>query len=124
MNRRDFLLGLVAAPLLIEPARTIFLPPRGGWFPDEFRMREVKQWSPNIDDIVYRYDAVFKDLVTGAETQVGVHMEQHGATQDQLAEIARESIGSYAKRHGLMICFRPKQLLMPLPANIPHARYV
>jgi len=31
MNRRELLLALGAAPLLMLPRRTFFLPPAGGW---------------------------------------------------------------------------------------------
>jgi len=62
MNRRGFfktLAGVVALSAggiaLIEPEKTIFLPPRGGWLPT-LKMREVQQYLINTDTMPMRWD--------------------------------------------------------------------
>lgn len=64
MNRRHFfgmtLAAVAAAGLspLVLPERTIFLPPRTGWFPEKLRMREVQQYLINTDTLATRWDVL------------------------------------------------------------------
>lgn len=64
MNRRHFfgmtLAAVTAAglPTLVLPERSIFLPPRTGWFPEKLRMREVQQYLINTDTFATRWDVL------------------------------------------------------------------
>lgn len=75
MNRRQFF-GMTAAavasaglPALVLPDKTIFLPPRGGWWAPHLRLREVEQYTINDDALWLRYDAAWKTLL-GERVQV------------------------------------------------------
>lgn len=64
MNRRQFFgmsaVAVAAAglPALVLPERSIFLPPRTGWFPEKLRMREVQQYLINTDSLATRWDVL------------------------------------------------------------------
>lgn len=66
MNRRHFF-GMTAAaligaglPLSLLPERSIFLPPREGWYPSDFVMREVIQYNIGADCFAVRHDVPFE----------------------------------------------------------------
>ena len=134
MNRRHFfgmtLAALAAAglPALVLPERTIFLPPRQGWWTPKLALREVEQWTINDDTLWLRYDAAWLSLL-------GEHVQAHcdfpltgldsmSLTPEGMAELrtgfansARDALARYKP-------FGGSPVELPLPRGIHHARYV
>jgi hypothetical protein len=129
MNRRKFFgmtIGAIAAaglsPLLL-PEKTIFLPPRYGWKPSALGhgyMREVKQYSINQDELLYRYDAVGRDI-WGQEYQF--HADTSGPGED----LAKHLFADKFAHEGLIAVpiGQSRQLQILLPNNcVTGGRYI
>ena len=109
MNRRHFF-GMTAAaligaglPLSLLPERSIFLPPRGGWYPSDLRMREVIQYSVLDDKLFVRHDALFANA--DVESCLGfaqVNLEQVHVVQAMPHDEANECVvwAEYSTTHG------------------------
>lgn len=127
MNRRDFFkaLGVTAAVagagIELLPAKTIFLPPRNGWWQPQLRMREVEQYLINNDEIAMRYDVKWGDQQ--------YHIDFAPRPRSELAspallahqrEIARLALERIEDQHGFR---RRDQVILALPKSVP-ASYV
>lgn len=109
MNRRQFF-GMTAAavaaaglPALVLPERTIFLPPRTGWFPEKLRMREIQQYLINNDSLATRWDV----LVTAGDgdhyqiTQTIDHWIQDDVERSEFREFVRRGMSAQLERLAL-----------------------
>jgi hypothetical protein len=139
MDRRDFFKALVgtaaAAALLPEiwtPTKAIFLPPQQGWWQPPLRIREVEQYTIANDEFPVRYDMRWLGAA-GEDVHFHIDFEPIRAHdwRDQLLpddprldayrKIARQMFEDVEQHHGLK---RSQQILLPLPGQGIHARYV
>jgi hypothetical protein len=107
MNRRKFFGMTIAAvaaaglPALVLPERTIFLPPRAGWFPEALRMREVQQYLINTDTLATRWDV----LVSAGDgdhyqvTQTIDHWIEDPIERSEFREFVRRGMASHLTMH-------------------------
>jgi hypothetical protein len=154
VNRRHFF-GMTAAaligaglPLSLLPERSVFLPPREGWYPSDFVMREVIQYDINGDALAIRHDAMFDKegetviasifdrlptcaaLLQRGPTMIFRKSEPVKLLNDRSIMFddrvlrpfrirARDEISRMAFRDGLT----DQNKLLPIP-NVEHGRYV
>ena len=125
MNRRKFFALAstvpIAAVLIENPfEKRIFLPPRGGWFAHEIRMREVLQYLINLDAFILRHDVAWIDR-NGEKQQYHVDQpwDRHtietlsfGNPREHARELARLAFQTIRERDGFV---RAKQAVLPLP---------
>lgn len=130
MNRRGFLslLGSAAAiPIIAEldlivPERTIFLPPRNGWFVSKLPLREMRAHDIRKDIMFIRYDAAWR--VDGEMEQHSVDMPltgqefMNGKRADYM-ELARKMLQEVEDCRGLS----GKRIAVPL-SDCYMSRYV
>lgn len=115
-------------PALVLPEKTIFLPPRGGWWAPQLRLREVEQYTINDDALWLRYDAAWETLL-GDRVQAycgpfplsgldAIHLGEEGMLKyrQECAEQARVVLAR-------MKPFGGRQVELPLP-RIVSGRYV
>lgn len=114
--------ALAGLPAIVLPERTIFFSPRGGWNQAQLidgYMREVSQYVINRDALLYRYDAIGRDI-WGKEYQYYVEAKEPAIEQ------ARLVIANMFQHEGLR-AIRPDQsreFKLKLPTTTPVARYV
>lgn len=126
LNRRQFFKGLAlagAGAALWTPTKSIFLPPRGGWY-SAIRMREVEQYLINTDSLAMRYDMAW--VKNGEYVQYHVDIDLPGARLnsdylDAQREVARSMFRDVIEHHGLQDA---KRVVLPLPKGVWHKAYV
>lgn len=135
MNRRQFFKRLAATAALsaggialVEPAKTIFLPPRGGWFVP-LRMREVEQYLINTDSLAMRWDV--KWMLPNGDIQQAFVEEDSDSTlkYNQMGEQAWRELIEFRRENARtclanMVPADAKLLLPPLPNGLVRAKYV
>lgn len=136
MNRRQFFKSVAGVAALsaggialLEPAKTIFLPPRGGWFAPGVRMRELQQYLINDDAMALSYDACWvrddgswSQYCVDLPRQSGLQWLTHGERDlESQREIARDLLTKMRDSKGLTYC---KTRVLPLPSGLEIARYV
>jgi hypothetical protein len=138
MDRRSFFKtlasGIAVAATGIEllpSSKTIFLPPRHGWWQPPLRMRELQQYLINTDSLPMRYDVRW-DKPSGDMIQYHVHFEQYpkltgpdclppSDVLEHQRQTARDVFERIEREHGFK---RIHQVELPLPRGITLARYV
>ncbi len=135
MNRRQFfgsLAGAVALSAggiaLVETPKTIFLPPRQGWFQTPLRMREISQYHIATHSMPYRYDAAWLDAA-GERQQWHVFFPEVTAVDvarnprfvEWQRDVAREQFERIRRKQGLN---NSRQMDLEIPRGVPIARYV
>lgn len=124
MNRRHFFgmtLAAVAAaglPALVLPDRSIFLPPRLGWFRAPLHYREIRQYLINQDATPTRFDVLYEDT-WGEKRQyfldfpevTGLEQLQNPSIWDHQRDIAVETFERIRKDEGLR--YSSEKLALP-----------
>ena len=151
MNRRHFF-GMTAAaligaglPLSLLPERSIFLPPREGWYPSDFVMREVIQYMINADAHAVRHDALFQGpqgpvqsftLVylpeSAVRTRGRVPVLNHSCVtvpdvemfDDRILRELRKNARNKFAQDAFHAGLDAPRVLLPLPEGAIHAEYV
>jgi hypothetical protein len=132
ITRRGFFglaAGTVAATVIAEQiAKTIFLPPRCGWFHTPLRIREIRQYSINDDTYPMRYDAKWM-LPNGGFAQWHVQFDPISAMKsmqdpgilDIQRQTAFETLERIRRKHGYS---NLRQGDLSLPGGVEHARII
>lgn len=134
MNRRQFFgmsaLAVAAAGLspLVLPDKTIFLPPRSGWWTPKMILREVEQWTINDDTLWVRYDAAWKSL-SGKHVQAHCDFPLTGLDIASFSEdgMAQLRAGFADQARIALARFKPfagRQIELALPRGVDQARYI
>lgn len=137
MDRRGFfkILAATAAAAIVlpeiwTPSKTIFLPPRQGWWQPPMIMREVQQYLINTNELAMRYDMAW--AIEGGAAHYHVDCLPVGnpgwpneMTPAEIIEVnragARSAFEDLERRHGFK---RRDQRALPLPNGVNIARYV
>jgi len=92
MHRRDFLTSLLAAPALLLPKRTIFLPPVGGWPPSVLSTVDgLLPLSNNVGADLAGEPLYFTDATQTYQPDLVIHRrDAYAQLATHLDHIARE----------------------------------
>jgi hypothetical protein len=151
MNRRHFF-GMTAAalvgvglPLSLLPERSIFLPPRQGWYPSDFVMGEVIQFGLSVNQFVVRHDAHFEGAQGSRQpytlaylpdlavyscsklpllTDANIFMPDVWRFDERILRELRQNARDKFARGAFLAGWDASKKLLPLPHGVDHARYV
>ena len=134
VNRRQFFgmnaaaLAAAGLPLALLPEKTIFLPPRSGWWAPKLALREVEQWTINDDTLWIRYDAAWRSL-SGEHVQAHCDFPLTGLDSVSLSEDGMAKLrASWADQARIVLArykpFAGRQVELELPRTAIRARYV
>jgi hypothetical protein len=126
MKRRDFLklLGITGAiattGVELLPSRTIFLPPRMGWWQPDLKMREVVQYLINDDAFALRFDVAWGEEQHYVEFAPVPYPGVSDEIRSHQREMARRNFLKVEEKYSYE---RHEQRLLALPRGV-ESRYV
>lgn len=135
LNRRQFFgmsaaaVALAGLPSIVLPDRSIFLPPRRGWF-QQIRMREIQQYCINTDSFPLRWDVAWEYVPSGGGQFYFIldslpYPGVKAVPADQLEyfrDMARDHFKKIYEREQL---WNSKQITLQLPGpSVEHAIYI